>query len=205
MGQRSRAMKPPKPIKYLAKSSVFGAGLLTLILLQASPAWGYGISPAERYRPSGIDLLESSLYWMQDLTGTDNLRDPAVIVALMEDQAARFFDFSAIAWQVGGPRYAQMNILERSHFQNRLRDILFERIARRMGIFNNRIPRFRPIMPVQTGPDTIAAGGYFFHPGGPDFRLLFRFHLTSNGWRIYDVDSNGVSAVAALRRSMMGW
>jgi hypothetical protein len=198
-------MKPPKPIKYLAKSSVFGAGLLTLILLQASPAWGYGISPAERYRPSGIDLLESSLYWMQDLTGTDNLRDPAVIVALMEDQAARFFDFSAIAWQVGGPRYAQMNILERSHFQNRLRDILFERIARRMGIFNNRIPRFRPIMPVQTGPDTIAAGGYFFHPGGPDFRLLFRFHLTSNGWRIYDVDSNGVSAVAALRRSMMGW
>jgi hypothetical protein len=205
MGQRSRAMKPPKPIKYLAKSSVFGAGLLTLILLQASPAWGYGISPAERYRPSGIDLLESSLYWMQDLTGTDNLRDPAVIVALMEDQAARFFDFSAIAWQVGGPRYAQMNILERSHFQNRLRDILFERIARRMGIFNNRIPRFRPIMPVQTGPDTIAAGGYFFHPGGPDFQLLFRFHLTSNGWRIYDVDSNGVSAVAALRRSMMGW
>ncbi|MCG6887082.1 MAG: ABC transporter substrate-binding protein [Proteobacteria bacterium] len=198
-------MKPPKPIKYLAKSSVFGAGLLTLILLQASPAWGYGISPAERYRPSGIDLLESSLYWMQDLTGTDNLRDPAVIVALMEDQAARFFDFSAIAWQVGGPRYAQMNILERSHFQNRLRDILFERIARRMGIFNNRIPRFRPIMPVQTGPDTIAAGGYFFHPGGPDFQLLFRFHLTSNGWRIYDVDSNGVSAVAALRRSMMGW
>jgi hypothetical protein len=198
-------MKPPDPVKVLTRLKVPDAGLLMLLLLLTSLAWGYGLSPAERYRPSGIDLLEDSLYWMQDLTGADNLRDPAFIVSLMEDQAARYFDFSAIAWQVGGPRYAQMNILERSHFQNRLRDILFERIARRMGIFNNRIPRFRPIMPVQTGPDTVAAGGYFFHPGGPDFRLVFRFHLTSNGWRIYDVYSNGVSAVAALRRSMMGW
>jgi len=193
-----------KPV-YPALPRTSRTGLLLLMVVLAFPARGYVLPPVERYRPSILDLMESSLYWMQDLSGADNPRDPATLVALMEDQAARFFDFSAIAWQVGGPRYARMNLLQRSHFQNRIRDMLFEGIARRMGLFGNRIPRFQPIPPVQTGPDTIAAGGVFFHPGGPDYRLVFHFHLTPTGWRIYDVQSNGSSAVAALRRSLPRW
>ena len=178
------------------------AGLLLLITSLPSTTYGYGYPPVERYRPSGLDLMESSLYWMQDLTGTDNPRDPAAIVALMEDQAARFFDFSTMAYEIAGPRYARMNVLQRSHFQNRLRDNLFHKLAYRFGMFSNRIPRVRPILPEQTGRNSVAAGAYFFHPGGPDFRLLFYFHRTPMGWRIYDVTSNGRSAVVDLRWSM---
>ncbi len=70
-----------------------------------------------------------------------------------------------------------------------------------MGMYNVRIPDFRPLPPRQTSTYTWTAGGEFYHPGGPYIRLVFHFYLSSRGWRIYDVTSNGVSAVAGLRKS----
>ena len=148
-------------------------------------------------------MLESSLYWLQDLSGVDDPRDPAAVISLMEDQAARFFDFSYISYLVAGPAYTRMNALARSHFQNRVRDSLFTLLARQMGMFGTRIPRFRPMLPVRNGYTTWVAGGEILHPGGPYVRLQFYFYPSSNGWRIYDVTSNGMSAISWLRRQRL--
>ena len=182
--------------------------LLTLVLgvlLAPVPAAAYfadpGYVPLRRSLPNGIDLMESSLYWLQDMSGVDDPRDPAAIIRLMEDQAARFFDFSYMAYLVAGPAYTRLDVLQRSHFQNRIRDRLFSGLAHRMGMYDVRLPRFRPIAPRPTGRYSWAAGGEFCHRGGPCVRLVFHFYLTPRGWRIYDVTSNGVSAVAGLRKS----
>jgi ABC-type transporter MlaC component len=119
----------------------------------------------------------------------------------MEDQAARFFDFSYMAYLVAGPNYSRLNVLERSHFQNRIRDRLFSGLAYKMGMNSSRLPRFRPLIPAQTSLWSWTAGGEFYHLGGPTIRLKFHFYMTPRGWRIYDVTSNGMSAVAGLRRS----
>ena len=178
--------------------------LLLGVLLMAPPASAYfsepGYVPLRRSLPSAIDLMETSLYWMQDMAGVDDPRDPAAIIALMEDQAARFFDFAYMAYLVAGPEYTRLNVLERSHFQNRIRDRVFSMMAQRMGMLDVRMPAFRPAVPRRTGTYTMVAGGEFYHRGGPHIRLLFHFYLSSKGWRIYDVTSNGVSAVAELRR-----
>jgi len=178
--------------------------LLLGVLLVAPPASAYfsepGYVPLRRSLPSAIDLMETSLYWMQDMAGVDDPRDPAAIIALMEDQAARFFDFAYMAYLVAGPEYTRMNVLERSHFQNRIRDRIFSMLAQRMGMLDVRMPTFRAVIPRRTGSYTAVAGGEFYHRGGPHIRLLFHFYLSSKGWRIYDVTSNGVRAVAELRR-----
>jgi len=133
--------------------------------------------------------------------GVGDPRDPAAIISLMEDQAARFFDFAYMAYLVSGPKYATLNVLERSHFQNRIRDRLFSALAYKMGMHDVRMPMFLPVVPRQTSAWTWTAGGEFYHRGGPDIRLLFHFYPTERGWRIYDVTSNGMSAVAGLRKS----
>jgi len=157
--------------------------------------------PVRPTLPNAIDLMESGLYWMQDMTGAGDPRDPATIINLMEEQAARYFDFAYIAYRVAGPDYTRLNALQRSHFQNRVRDRLFTLLARQMGMYDVRMPSFRPLTPVRTSVSTWQAGGVFYHPGGPIIRLTFEFYLTQRGWRIYDVTSNGVSAVATLRNS----
>jgi len=177
--------------------------LLLGVLLVAPPASTYasdpGYVPLRRTLPSAIDLMETSLYWMQDMAGVDDPRDPAAIIALMEDQAARFFDFSYMAYLVAGPEYTRLNVLQRSHFQNRIRDRIFSMLAQRMGMLDVRMPALKAVIPRRTGTYTVVAGGEFYHRGGPHIRLLFHFYLSSKGWRIYDVTSNGVSAVAGLR------
>jgi hypothetical protein len=178
--------------------------LLLGVLLAPPPASAYfsepGYVPLRRTLPSAIDLMETSLYWMQDMAGVDDPRDPAAIIALMEDQAARFFDFAYMAYLVAGPEYTRLNVLDRSHFQNRIRDRVFSMLAKRMGMLDVRMPAFRPVIPRRKGGYTVVAGGEFYHRGGPHIRLLFHFYRSSKGWRIYDVTSNGVSAVAELRK-----
>jgi ABC-type transporter MlaC component len=185
---------------------LLGSALVTVLLTPPTvSAWvtDPGQVPVRRSLPNAIDLMESSLYWLQDMSGVADPRDPASLVSLMEEQAARFFDFAYMAYLVAGPQYAQMDVLQRSHFQNRVRDRLFTMLARQMGMYDVRMPSFRPLTPVRTSVSTWQAGGVFYHPGGPTIRLTFEFYLTQRGWRIYDVTSNGVSAVATLRNSYL--
>lgn len=188
-----------------AKRSRWILTALLVLCLLPLPAVAYfgnpGSVPVRRSLPNAIDLLESSLYWLQDMSGVDDPGDPAAIVSLMEEQAARFFDFSYMAYLVAGPNYTRLDALQRAHFQHRIRDRLFSALAYRMGMYDVRMPLFRPIPPRQTSPFSWKAGGEFCHPGGPCIRLVFHFYLSSRGWRIYDVTSNGVSAVSSLRKS----
>lgn len=160
-----------------------------------------GVVPVRPTLPNGIDLMESGLYWLQDITAPGgDPRDPATLINLMEDQAARYFDFAYMAYRVAGPDYTRMDVLQRSHFQNRVRDWLFSELARQMGFYDVRMPYFLPLMPAATSTTTWRGGGTFYHLGGPDIRLTFEFYLTPRGWRIFDVTSNGVSAVAEMRK-----
>jgi hypothetical protein len=159
--------------------------------------------PVRRSLPSGLDLFESGLYWWQDLWGPENIRDPASIVSLMEVQAARYFDFGHIAYRVGGARYAARNVLERSHFQNRVRDRLFSWMATWMGFTSDRMPQFSLLSPRREGSNVWSAGGIFWHPGGPRVSLRFHFYYSDRGWRIFEVTVNGRSAVQTLRRAYL--
>lgn len=161
-----------------------------------------GFVPIRKSLPNAIDMMEYGLYWLQDMTSVYEPRDPSSVVRLMEDQAARYFDFAYMAYLVGGPAYAQRDVLQRSHFQNRIRDRVFEMLAKETGMYDVRMPRFHPLYPAVTSPYTWAAGGAFYHPGGPVTRLYFHFYLTPRGWRIYDVTSNGVSFVEILRQQL---
>jgi len=180
-------------------------GALLTVLLTSQPASAYyspgpGQVPMRKSLPNGIDLMESGLYWLQDMTSAYSPRDPASIVGLMEDQAARFFDFAYMAYLIAGPEYTRLDVLQRSHLQNRVRDHLFQVLAHKIGLYDARLPHFQPLVPVPTSKNTWKAGGVIYHRGGPVVRLYFHFYRTPYGWRIYDVSSNGVSAVADLRK-----
>ncbi len=177
--------------------------LLTLWLIPLIATADYfpmpGQVPLRRSLPTGIDLMESGLYWWRDMTSLYAAPDPATMVGLMEDRAARFFDLSYMAYLIGGPEYTRLDILHRSHFQNRVRDRLFEALAGEMGLYDRRMPRFRPLWPVATSRYTWQAGGLLYRDGQTIY-LYYHFYLTPRGWRIYDVSSNGASLVAELQQ-----
>jgi ABC-type transporter MlaC component len=174
---------------------------LVMLIPQGSMAYGNDNSYLPyRSLPNAMDLLETGLFWMQEWTGPENASDPASIITLMEERAARHFDFAHIARQVAGIHYTSMNIMDRAHFQNRLRDKLFRELARRFGFFNRRPPTMRPLFPLRTGSNTAMMGTLVRHPGANNVRIYFHFFWSPRGWRIYDVSSNGTKVSTHLRR-----
>ena len=183
------------------EGSAFGPlqllGGLILLLLITGPAQAW--SPYKP-RPNALDLMETGLYWMQDYTGQYDPRDPASVVGLMEDQIGRFFDLGIMAQRVAGPRYHAGNLLQRSHFQNRLRDRMFEILAWEFGWLDPRPPR---VWMQGWGRTAIHGWQFAFHvrrPAVPSHRRIdFHVYYTPLGWRIHEVMINGVPVTAMLR------
>ena len=156
------------------------------------PAYG-------RPLPSVLDMFETGLYWMRDWTGPENPEDPASLLTLIEEQASRQFDFAGMADVIDGPKYWTGNILQRSHYQRRLRDWLFLQLARESGMLDPRPVRFWPVMPRRIGPYKYIAGVDLWRVNRPRSRLLFHFGWTWRGWRIQDVSLNGQRVTEYLR------
>ena len=91
-----------RPLRDVLLGSIL-AGVLLAPLAAAAWVVDPGRVPVRRTLPNAVDMMESGLYWLQDMTGVGDPRDPASVVSLMEDQAARFFArFQQVADQVGG-------------------------------------------------------------------------------------------------------
>lgn len=170
---------------------------LVLLLCMANPVHAW--SPYAQ-RPNALDLMETGLYWMQDYTGRYDPRDPVSVVGLMEDQIGRFFDLTTISLRVAGPHYHSINLLQRSHFQNRLRDRLFEILALEFGWFDPRPPRVWMGGWARTGIRGWQFGFHVRRPALPSHRRIdFHVYYTPLGWRIHEVMINGVPMTAMLR------
>lgn len=169
--------------------------LALLVFAVPSQAWTpYG------QRPNALDLMETGLYWLQEYTGYYDPRDPASAVSLMEDQIGQFFDLTVMAHRVGGPWYRSLNLLERSHFQNRLRDQLFEILAREFGWLDVRPPRVWMRGFVRSGHNAYVTWFLVRRPGPQSLRQVkFHIHYTPVGWRIHEVVIAGVPVTAMLR------
>ncbi|HEY9199474.1 MAG TPA: hypothetical protein VIR60_08910 [Gammaproteobacteria bacterium] len=164
-----------------------------------------GVPPYGRELPNALEMFEAGLYWLRDWTGPENAEDPASLLTLIEEQAARQFDFAAMASAIDGPRYWAGDVLQRSHYQRDLRDWLFVELARESGLLDHRPVRYRPLLPLRAGVFRYVAGTDVWRYGRTRARLLFHFAWTARGWRIHDVSLNGQRVTDFLRTCVRDW
>lgn len=179
---------------------------LLLILLLGLSLSASAYSPSQtlrsRYLPTPLDLFETGLYWLNDLASPGAEGDPASVLLAMQDVASRQFDLAEMAWRIGGVRYMQMDILQRSHFQNRLRDRLFEDLAFITGLYDPLPPRMLMIPPRLVGVDMAAIGVLVVPRHRPGHRLLFYLRYGTRGWRIVDMSDNGMLFTDRMRQRL---
>lgn len=177
--------------------------LLTLLLSQPLVAGAYSPSQAvrERYLPTPLDLFETGLYWLNDLVSPGAEGDPATVLLAMQDTASRQFDLAEMAWRIGGMRYMKMDVLQRSHFQSRLRDRLFTDLAHVFGFYDPIPPRLMMLPPRRIALDMVTAGVLVIPRHRPAHSLLFYFRYGSQGWRVVDVSDNGILFTERMRES----
>lgn len=180
-------------MRYWRRVLLCGLLALPVAAVQALPYANY------RALPNSLEMFEAGLYWMRDWFGPENADDPATVLTLMEEQAARHFDFGFMAARIAGPDYWSRDMLYRSHYQRDLRDWLFLRLAEAGGMLDRRPVRYRPIVPMRFGASEYLSGVDILRYGRGRTRLLFHIAWTGRGWRIIDVSLDGQRVTEYLR------
>lgn len=165
------------------------------LMLQAAPYYppqdALGLEQPARVLRAGVETLTGYL---------DNNHGipPQQLRAFIEQEIAPYFDFERMATWAAGPlnRYlnpdqrVRLNLMQKERFIQ----AMVEQLA---GYRQSRIQYLPPRGNPERGDVTL--GVRVFGVDSYPVQLDFRLYRGSQGWRVYDVLANGVSAVAHYR------
>jgi phospholipid transport system substrate-binding protein len=164
-------------------------------------------SAPSRVNPSeqAVATLREGMHKLLDFLGEKEKPNKLQLAAFLDSSIAPYFDFDYMAKWVAGRRYAAMTPKQRTALAASLEARFLGSLATNLAKYKGQqIRYFRPRRGA-SGAVSVTVG--LRSPGSYPARLQFRMYRSGDGWKIYDVISNGRSAVAfyrqELRRSSM--
>ena len=123
-------------------------------------------------------------------------------------EIAPYFDFEYMSRWAAGRYYHRLTPQQRSALTVKLSCMFLDALSRNLGALQRPLPRV-DVFPARPGRSMTEATVYVRIQAvqRPAARLEFQFYWSPQGWKVYDVASNGASAVAYYRRyftSMLG-
>jgi len=164
---------------------------------------GYGYSQPYAYYPnyqqqSPAQLLEMGVKVLQDYLKSGKLEQDKV-VDFLDSQMAQFFDFEQMARWAAGYHYNRMNSAQQYIFQSNLKKMFFAAFARIVSAYGDSQPRIEFLPARRQGYEEVVVTARVIPSSSFPIRIDFRFMQGPSGWKIYDVGTNGNSAVAYYR------
>jgi ABC-type transporter MlaC component len=178
--------------------------LVLTSLSVAAQAPGYRYQPYAQYpnyqQQSPIELLQMAINVLQDYLKSGKFENPDEVVAFLDANFSQFFDFEQMARWAAGYHYARMNSAQRYIFQTNLKRMFFSAFARIISAYGDKQPRVEFLPPRRISyTEVLVTARIYPSDGGYPIRVDFRFAQGPLGWKIYDVGTNGSSAVAYYR------
>ena len=187
--------------------TILFAALLALAATQVAAQTDYSQGGVPSYDPSyapipttpdqivrrGLDRLIGFLMGAQNPS-------PEAVRMFLDREVAPNFDFTYMARWSAGSMYRRMTPEQHGRMTELLKNLFMSALARNLGTYARPLPR------VDVFPARAAATGNqatvlvrVVTANGMIARLNFRFYWSEQGWRIFDVSANGISAVAYYR------
>ncbi len=176
----------------------------SIISMSASAqAPGYAYVPYQQYpnysQQSPAQLLEYGIKILQDYLKSGDFNNQDEVFNFLDNQFSQFFDFEQMARWAGGFYYQRMNSAQRYIFQQNLKKMFFIAFARIVSAYGDAQPRVEFFPPRRQGYDEVVVTARVIPANNFPIRIDFRFMQGPQGWKIYDVGTNGNSAVAYYR------
>jgi phospholipid transport system substrate-binding protein len=193
--------------------------LMTTSSLQANPyAYGYpqyqgqgartmpgqygaqGMQPKPMQAVAPDEIVRQGIDRLKGFLSRGNSPSEQELLHFLNREIAPYFDFAYMAQQVAGSNAQGMNQTQKGQFSSQLKRLFFGALARNLGAYSNPAPRI-DIYPARMNPGSreVKVNALVMSYRGRAMRLQFRFYLSANGWKIFDVTANGSSAVVHYR------
>ena len=178
---------------------------LALVSFNASaqmPGYGYA-QPYPQYpnytQQSPAQLLELGIKVLQNYLKSGEFDNQDKVILFLDMQMSPFFDFEQMARWSAGFHYQRMNSAQQYIFQSNLKKLFFTAFARIVSAYGDAQPRVEFLPARRQGPDEVVVTARVIPSSNYPIRIDFRFMQGPHGWKIYDVGTNGNSAIAYYR------
>lgn len=159
--------------------------------------YGRGYDQADRTGPSAI--VRGGINKLRAFVAKGSTQDPVQVVAFVKSEIGPAFDFEYMARAATGPRWQGLDGDARRALSDRLAEHFIGTLARHLGGYGKArvtIDRARRGQRQVTVPVTVYRGRR------TPMQLSFKFYRAKDGWKVFDVDANGQSAVNFYRNHM---
>lgn len=162
------------------------------------PDYGSSYNP-NFVQQSPAELLEIGVKYIQEYLKNTTPEEQEQMFVFLDHQIAPFFDFDQMARWVAGYHYNLMNSAQKYIFQNKLKKLFFSSFARIVNAYGDKHPRLVFLPARKRGYEEVIVPARIYPSRGYTIRIDFRFLKGPKGWKIYDVGTNGNSAVSYFR------
>lgn len=177
--------------------------LLIFATSGAIAAKGPYATPGIQQQPAQAQLLENNPVLVLQ-AGMDKLLDflhtdydDESLARFLSGEIAPSFDFAYMARSAAGRYYRSMSKAQREKLGQKMEQMFLASMADKLKSYNGQDVVYLP--PRFNGFDRTTISALINNPGQYPGRIDFRVHLTSDGWKVYDVVAGGQSAIAYYR------
>jgi ABC-type transporter MlaC component len=189
-------------MKNLSLMIVSILGLMSFNAQAQYPGYGYS-QPYANYpnyqQQTPAQLLEMGVKVLQNYISSGEINNTDTVINFLDSQLAQFFDFEQMARWAAGYHYNRMNSAQQYIFQSNLKKMFFAAFARIVSAYGDAQPAIEFLPARRQGYDQIVVTARVIPSNSYPIRLDFRFMQGPGGWKIYDIGTNGNSAVAYYR------
>jgi phospholipid transport system substrate-binding protein len=120
------------------------------------------------------------------------------MLAIMQSKAAPQFDFQRITRLAAGRYWLSASPEQKAALVREFSTLLMRTYYRSLYEYRNTAVELKPLR-VQPGDTDVIVKTVFVRPPNPAFAVDFSVWQTPQGWRIYDISVEGISALANYR------
>ena len=160
-----------------------------------APGAGQAVPQVKLHEDNPVLVLQAGMDKLLDFLHTEY--DEAGLAEFLTKEIAPSFDFAYMARAAAGRYYRSMSKAQHERLEQKMEQMFLASMADKLGSYDGQDVVYLP--PRFNGFDRTTISALINNPGQYPGRIDFRVHLTSDGWKIYDVMSGGQSAVAYYR------
>ena len=154
------------------------------------------VAPSADMSPE--DMLRTGVTALQTFLSTGDPNNQQMALSFLREQVASYFDFAYMSRWVAGGAWKRMNTAQQTELENSIKSQFLKTLASGVGGYSES--RVEVGSARQGSSTEVVVPVRVTMRSGQSVTMEFRFYKGRQGWRIFDVKANGLSAVIHYRR-----
>ena len=124
--------------------------------------------------------------------------DPALIYKIVDEHIVPYLDDVTMAKLALGKNWRKADNEQKIEFVDQFRTLLIRTYGKSMQEFSDQTIEFYPLK-VDDSTTKVIVKADVIQSGGPKIPVSYRMRLKNSGWKVYDINIDGVSLVTSYR------